>query len=89
MFDPESPIGKARTFVQKHQTTVACTATALITWKLTKNATLRSVLNETTEMAYKWGNDNGVLEVQNLVLMAFVDEKGLKDEFLKEFIPSL
>lgn len=88
MLTLKARVDKTKQFVKEHQTTVACAATAAITWKLTKNATFKSVLDETTELAYRWGNENGVLQLQNAVMFDFIDKKGYVDE-LHEFIASL
>lgn len=88
MLSLKARVDKTKQFVKEHQTTVACAATAAITWKLTKNATLKNVLNETTDLAYKWGNEAGVLELQNAIIFDFINKKGYADE-LCEFIASL
>lgn len=73
---------RTKQFVQAHTTAVACGATAVITWKLTKDVTLKSVLNETTPMAYQWGQQRGQLEMLLDESYNFIRERGLEPEFV-------
>jgi hypothetical protein len=76
---------KAKQFVQKHQTTVACGATALVTWKLTRDAALKQVMESITPMSYQWGVENGILAIQNTVMLDFIKANGQQDQ-LREFV---
>jgi len=74
-------VDKTKKFVNNHKTALACTATAVVAWKLSNVTTLKVVLDETTTMAYEWGWRNGVLEETLLTHVEFVDYKKLNEEF--------
>lgn len=76
-------VRKTRQFVQEHQTSVACAATAVVTWKLTKGATLKSVLKETVPQAYEWGMQRGQLEMLLDEAYNFIKVRGLEPEFVE------
>lgn len=83
LFKPE--IDEIKEFVEEHQTIVACAATAVIAVILTRKVDIRIA----KKFAYEVGREAGAMHVQNALLRKFVFEKGLKEEFLHEFIPSL
>jgi hypothetical protein len=82
MSDPiQSNLDRTKKFVKKHQIAVACAATAVVTWKFTKDVTLR----KTTNIVYELGYDAGGRDLQLDILFTFIEDKDLKDE-LMEFI---
>lgn len=81
--DFKTRVQKTKQFVQDHQTSVACAATAIVTWKLTKSATLKSVLNETGPQAYQWGVQRGQLEMLLDESYNFIKVRGLEPEFVE------
>jgi hypothetical protein len=81
-------VTKTKQFVQKHQTAVACVATAAVTYKFAQDVTLNGAIKGVTGVAYEWGAENGVLTVERNILLDFVKEKELSD-LLREHIASL
>ena len=79
---------KAMRFAKKHQTIVACAATAAVTYKYTHTRTLNGALEGCSAVLYEAGRENGVLAVQNGVLREFIGHKGLNTE-LVEFVQNL
>lgn len=76
---------RVKLFVNEHPTVSASVVTGVISWKISKRHTLKKVTGEVTALAYQWGNEAGVLELQNTVLLDFINEKNLGDE-VREFI---
>lgn len=92
MFDSIRPeLEKAKQFAKNHHTTVACAATAIVSWKMSKSVTTRSFANEIeelTELVYGWGRENGVLMLQNRVMLDFINLNDM-GENLKDHILSM
>lgn len=85
MFDSvKTRAQRAKEFAEQHQTAVACALTAAVAVVVTRKIDIRVASN----LLYNAGRENGVLALQNVVLMKFIDSKGLQDEFL-QFIPDL
>lgn len=82
-FRPE--IDKAKAFVKKYQTPVACTVTAVATFALTR----KQYLNISKEFAYAVGHRAGNDVAQIGILQQFIEQKGLKEEFLTGFLPNV
>jgi hypothetical protein len=68
--------------LKKHKTTIACGVTAVVTTAITWKVS-GVVMNHTFNQRYQ------ALLLREVVLRDFVSAKGLKEEFLNEFIPSL
>jgi hypothetical protein len=79
---PKSRLQKSKEFVRKHKTGLACTVSAAtasaITWRISG-----SVMNHTFQERTQ------ALLLRELILRDFVNSKGLQDELMNEFIPSL
>lgn len=84
----KAQIAKTRRFIDEHPTLTACAITGAISWRVSHNLTLKTVLKESTELMYEAGHDAGALEVQRNILLDFVNAKGLDPE-LREFVYSL
>lgn len=76
-------IRKTKQFVQKHPTSTACAMTALVTWKFTKDATLKGVLEETTALAYQWGREAGTMRIALDEAYNFIKSEDLTDAFVE------
>lgn len=64
MFDSaRDRINRARLFAQRHHTLVACTATGIITWKVTRSSTFKEV----SDYVYAIEMQNEHLLLQNRV----------------------
>jgi hypothetical protein len=86
--DIKNGYARVKRFVEEHPTVSACTATAVVSWKMSKRHTLKGFgddIGKLTELVYQWGNENGVLQLQNTVLLDFINENGLGDQ-VREFI---
>lgn len=81
--DFKTRVQKTKQFVQDHQTSVACVATAIVTWKFTKDITIKSVLDETTDMAYMWGMKAGQLEMLLDESYNFIKSQDLESDFVE------
>lgn len=81
----KAQLRRTREFAEKHQTAIACAATAVVAVLVTRELDARIA----RDFAYNAGSYAGVLEVRTLLLQEFIDSKGLKNEFLTEFIPNL
>lgn len=79
---------KAKQFAQKHPTLVACVATAVVTHKMTHAADLNRMTESIADEAYEWGRENGVLTLQNAVMLDFINQRQLGGD-LQRFIVSL
>lgn len=79
--DVELVVKKAK----EHKTITACVLSAAAGAAVTRRIDVKAA----KKFAYGVGHEVGVLSLQNAVLRDFVDSKGLKDEFLFEFIPSV
>lgn len=100
MFDNvRNRIKRAAQFAERHHTLVACTATGIITWKVTRSATFKeafrevsayvdAIEKEASDYVYEVGRENGRLLLQNRVMLDFINERRL-DEDLKEHILSM
>jgi hypothetical protein len=84
----KTQIEKAKQFAQDHPTLVACAATGIVSWKISHDATLKGVLNAVYEQTYTAGYDVGALEVQNSILLDFINSRGLGDE-VRQYVLSL
>jgi len=76
---------KSKEFANQHKTIIACTATAVVTLTLTRDYYFTLFGRIILDM----GNELEVVNLREAVLRDFVAQKGLKDEFLYEFIPQL
>jgi hypothetical protein len=74
-------IQQTKQFVRQHPTASACLVTAAITHRVTKNATMKAVLDETTKLAYGWGREAGFLNTALEESLQFIREQGLEHEF--------
>lgn len=77
MFDSaRDRINRARLFAQRHHTLVACTATGIITWKVTRSSTFKEV----SDYVYAIEMQNEHLLLQNRVMLDFINERNLGEE---------
>lgn len=76
---------RIKRFANEHPTISASVVTGVISWKMSKRHTIKKVAGEVTELAYQWGNEAGILELQNTVLLDFINENNLGDQ-VREFI---
>lgn len=89
MFDNvRNRIKRAAQFAERHHMLVACTATGIITWKVTRSATFKEAFNEISDYVYAIEQENGHLILQNRVMLDFINERQLGED-LKEHILSM
>lgn len=79
---------RTREFADKHQLVISHAAVAAAASATAVVLTRRADAQIAGRMLYNVGRENGVLTLQNIVLMKFIDSKALQDEFI-EFIPDL
>lgn len=77
----KTQLEKTKRFAQEHPTVVVCAVTAVVSWKLSHDATLKGALDESTALAYEWGQKAGAMEVEVTHAWDFIQSKGLFDEF--------
>lgn len=77
-------VDETKKFVKKHPILISCTATAVVTHKMTRTAVQRSA----SEIMYEAGRIAGLRDVQLAACLHFIESKELWDEFL-EFIPKI
>lgn len=73
-------IRQARQFVKEHTTMVACGVTAVVVYKYTHDATQARAVKAVADQTWEWGRENGVLTLQNVVMLDFINAKGLGDQ---------
>jgi hypothetical protein len=73
-------IRKTKEFAQRHHTLVACTATGIITWRISHNVTLNGVYEEAGAYVYEIGRENGHLMLQNRVMLDFINQREMGEE---------
>lgn len=89
MFDnARDRLNRAKQFAQKHHTLVACTATGVITYKFTRSATFKTAFKEVSEYVSAMENENGLLLLQNRVMLDFINLKGQGGE-LQDHVQSM
>jgi hypothetical protein len=76
-------------FVKKHPTISTSVVTGVISWKMSKRHTIKKVAEELYDQTYNFGHMAGELQMQNAVLLDFINENNLGDqvrEFIREHI---
>ncbi|MEO7398590.1 MAG: hypothetical protein ABIW84_08505 [Ilumatobacteraceae bacterium] len=86
--DVKIKVEKTKRFVKKHQTLVACAATAIIVRKITYAATLKGAIQGSTDVVYRVGLENGAVTLQRDVLLDFINQNNY-DEDVREFIRNM
>lgn len=80
---PKTNLQRVVSFVKQHQTPVACGVTAVVACIVTREVDARIA----RDFAYNAGMQAGLLAYTTGLMSEFIEEKGLKDEFVNEFIP--
>lgn len=75
-------------FVKLHPILTAGAVGAAVGYKFGYDNAIKNVLEEAAELSYRWGNENGVLAVQNGVMLDFINQQGLSDE-MRQFLTNL
>jgi hypothetical protein len=76
---------RVRRFAKDHPTITASAVSAVVSWKLSKRHTIKKVAEELYDQTYNWGYVAGELQMQNAVLLDFINVNGLGDQ-VREFI---
>lgn len=79
---------KTQQFVKDHPTLTGCAVGIAVGYKFGHRNAIRGVLDLTNELAYHWGRENGILAVQNGVMLDFINQRGMADE-MREFLRTL
>lgn len=74
-----------RNFTSKHPTITASAVSAVVSWKLSKRHTIKKVAEELYDQTYNFGYLAGELQLQNTILLDFINENNLGDQ-VREFI---
>lgn len=82
---PQNPIRRAAMFVRRHPFLTGAVVGGVVGHKLGYDAAVKNVIDEAAQLSYRWGTENGVLAVQNSVMLDFINKKGLSDE-MREFL---
>lgn len=72
-------INKTKKFVAKHKTLVACAVTAVVTAKVTRDQTMKTV----SAFLYEKGYEAGALNMLLDEAYNFIKERGLENEFVE------
>lgn len=75
-------------FVRRHPILTAGGIGAAVGYKFGYSNAIKNVMEEAAELSYRWGNENGVLAVQNGVMLDFINQQGLADE-MRQFLTNL
>lgn len=76
---------RIKRFVKAHPTITASAVSAVVSWKLSKRHTIKKVVEELYDQTYDWGYKAGELEMQNAILLDFINVNGLGDQ-VREYI---
>lgn len=75
-------VADTKAFVKKHQTLVACGATAVVTATVVHRSDLRAAKEFVYNMGYEHGNELGTAYIHLSLFHDFVESSDLKDEFM-------
>lgn len=79
---------RIKRFASEHPTVTASVVTGVISWKMGKRRAVKQLgdeIGQLAEMVYEYGTEAGALELQNVVLLDFINENNLGDQ-VREFI---
>lgn len=81
-------VDNTKEFAKKHQTTIACTATAVVTASVTVIVTRKIDTRIMNKMLHEAGRSQVVQSLQTGVLLAYINDKDLGDD-VREYLKSL
>jgi len=76
---------RVKRFVKDHPTITTSAVSAVVSWKLSKRHTIKKVTEELYDQTYNFGYLAGELQMQNAILLDFINVNGLGDQ-VREYI---